>query len=553
MEKIILTGFMGTGKSSVGRLLAQQTGRGFVDSDEWIEARTGRTIAQIFAQQGEAVFRRLEAEAAVELATEQDLVVATGGRLMLDPANALDLSRDAYVFCLTATPEEILARLSHDLARRPLLDVPQPEARIRQLLDDRAERYGRFRQISTSGKRVEEIVVEISSQVEADRAAGGQRTAIHGREAITAEIEQLRVKYPGGKYEVLVGYELLPRLGELVAMPGAAVIVSDSNVGPLYASQCGGFAPAAQPIIVPAGEAHKSLATVQTIYDRLSAAALDRQSSIIALGGGVVGDVAGFAAATYLRGVPFIQCPTSLLAMVDASIGGKTGVDLPQGKNLVGAFKQPVAVVADLATLATLPAAEFSAGLAEVVKHGLIASPAILKQLLVNNYQAPVAICQLPVSNYPLASPQSLILRAIQVKRELVEADPYEQGQRAWLNLGHTFGHAIEQVSSYSVRHGEAVAMGLVAAMRLSARLGHCETALIDQVEELLTRLALPIRIPGRLAAAALLQAMGSDKKRAAGRLRFVLLRDVGDPFVTAEVPEAAVLATLSECLVKER
>jgi shikimate kinase / 3-dehydroquinate synthase len=541
MKKIVLTGFMGTGKSSVGRLLAQQTGHRFVDTDEWIEARTGLTIAQIFEQRGQATFRRLEAEAAVELAAEEDLVIATGGRLMLDPANALDLGSDAFVFCLTAAPEEILARLEHDLARRPLLDVSRPEARIRQLLEERAEKYGRFYQIDTGGKQVEEVAAEILAEIEKHAPTGyPARTA-----AGAAQVERVPVRYPGGQYEVVVGYDLLPRLGELAGIRGTAVVVTDSNVGPLYTAQCGGFEAAAEPIVLPAGEAHKTPATVQDIYNRLLAAGLDRQGSVIALGGGVVGDVAGFAAATYLRGVPLVQGPTSLLAMVDASIGGKTGVDLPQGKNLVGAFKQPAAVVADLSTLATLPPAEFSAGLAEVVKHGLIASPAILYQLRTNDYLAPVALCRLPQENYPLRSPQSLILRAIQVKRDLVEADPYEKGERAWLNLGHTFGHAVEQVSGFTVRHGDAVAMGLVAAARLSALLGHVTPALQAEIEALLTRLNLPVRIPAHLPADALLQAMGADKKRAAGKLRFVLIREVGDVFVSGDVPEAAVLATL--------
>jgi shikimate kinase / 3-dehydroquinate synthase len=538
VKRVVLTGFMGTGKSSAGRLLAKQTGRRFVDTDEWIEERAGLTIAEIFEQHGEAHFRRLEALAAVELAVEEDLVVATGGRLMLDPANGLDLGRDALVVCLTAEPEEILARLAHDLARRPLLDVPRPEARIRQLLEERAERYGRFHQISTSGKEPAAVAAEIVALLEDEERFLPPK-------ALEGGPERISVRYPGGRYDVLVGYDLLPRLGELAGIRGAGVIVTDSNVGPLYAGQCGGFEAAGTPIVLPAGEAHKRLATVQAIYEKLLAAGLDRQGSVVALGGGVVGDVAGFAAATYLRGVNFVQCPTSLLAMVDASVGGKTGVDMPQGKNLVGAFKQPAAVVADLSTLATLPADEFSAGLAEVVKHGLIASPAIMAQLKRNDYQPPVALCRLGADNYPLHTPDSLILRAIQVKRDVVEADPFEMDRRAWLNLGHTFGHAIEQVSNYAVRHGDAVAMGLVAAAHLSALLGHAAPALQEEIETLLTRLNLPIRIPTQLQAGALLQAMATDKKRAAGKLRFVLIREVGDVFVSGDVPETAVLTTL--------
>jgi shikimate kinase / 3-dehydroquinate synthase len=251
----------------------------------------------------------------------------------------------------------------------------------------------------------------------------------------------------------------------------------------------------------------------------------------------VVGDMAGFAAATYMRGVAFVQCPTSLLAMVDASVGAKTGVDLPQGKNLVGAFKQPQAVLADAITLQTLPPSEFAAGMAEVVKHGLIANPDLFERLMINDFGVDDAL---------IIDLQSLILDAIQVKRDVVQEDPFEQGRRATLNLGHTFGHAIEQVSGYAIRHGEGVAMGLVAAANLSARLEYCDPALQSRIEAVLTRLHLPTRIPANLPHDKLYRAMGSDKKKAAGHLRFILLRGMGDVFVTGDVPETAVYASLS-------
>ena len=348
-------------------------------------------------------------------------------------------------------------------------------------------------------------------------------------------MERLSVTYPGGRYEVIVGTDLLPRLRELAGVTGPLAVVTDSNVGPLYAHQ---IADADCVITVLAGEQHKTLATIQTIYDALLAAGLDRKGTIVALGGGVVGDMAGFAAATYMRGVDFVQCPTSLLSMVDASVGAKTGVDLPQGKNLVGAFKQPRAVLADISTLQTLPPEEFASGMAEVVKHGLIANPNLLARLEAGDWR--LTSVQSPVSNL-----QSLIADAIRVKQDVVQEDPFEQGRRATLNLGHTFGHAIEQVSGYAIRHGEGVAMGLVAAANLSARLGYGDPALQSRIEKVLTRLNLPTRIPADLPHEALFRAMGSDKKKAAGQLRFVLLRDIGDVFVTGDVTETAVYATL--------
>ena len=330
------------------------------------------------------------------------------------------------------------------------------------------------------------------------------------------------VTHPTGSYAVTVGADLLPNLRHLAGITGDIALVSDSNVAPLYAAQIGKTAVS---ITVPAGEKHKTLDTVRYIYDQLLAAGVDRKCTIVALGGGVVGDMAGFAAASYLRGVPFVQCPTSLLAMVDASVGGKTGVDMPQGKNLVGAFKQPTAVLADISTLQTLPREEFAAGMAEAIKHSLLDT-----RFKLNDHADDL---------------QSLVSNAIQVKRDVVQEDPFEQGRRATLNLGHTFGHAIEQVSGYAIRHGEGVAMGLMLAANLSARLGYCAPSLQDEVEQLLIAHALPTRVPSEFATSDLYEAMWTDKKKAAGKLHFILLRAIGDAFVTGDVEKTAVLQTI--------
>ncbi len=522
-RNIVLTGFMGTGKSHVGRLLAGRLGWEFVDTDAWIEAQTGRRVAAIFHDDGEVAFRAWEAMAAVHFGRGERQVIATGGRLLLDPANALDLAAGGLVLCLTATPETILARVRQEAGRRPLLEGGDPVGQIRRLLRDRADAYAQFPAVETDGHSPSEIAETIVAGMAAGRWPAARLPNAH----------TLPVQAPGGAYDVVVGADLLPDLDRWLTGPG--VIVTDGHVGPLWAGAC----PPHPVITLPAGEAHKRLHTVRGLYDQLIEAGLDRAGAVIALGGGVIGDLAGFAAATYLRGVGFLPCPTTLLAMVDASVGGKTGVDLPQGKNLVGAFKQPLAVVADVATLTTLPAIEWRAGLAEVVKHGLIAAPALLAQLA-DPATDPAAPPTLPVA----AGTRSLILRAIAVKRRIVEADPYESGRRAVLNLGHTFAHAVEQVSGYAVRHGDAVAMGLVAAAELSQRLGHAPAELPARVEALLAALSLPTHLPP-LPADALLAAMRRDKKVLSGRLRFVLLRDVGDVFVTDEVPAAATLETL--------
>jgi len=519
-DNIILTGFMGTGKTTVGRLLAARLGREFIDSDDLIVARAGKPVADIFRDEGEERFRAWEAVAAAELAGRRGLVIATGGRLMLDAANAAALGATGPVFCLSASTEEILARLAADGAARPLLTGDDAAARVAALRRQRAVGYARFRPVATGGRSPAAVADDIAAAL----AAGLRDT--------------LTVRHPGGSYEVVVGENLLPAAA---LAHGLAVVITDSEVGPRHAASLGPL-----PVLtMPAGERHKTLDTVRALYDGLLATGLGRDGTIIGLGGGVVGDVAGFVAATYLRGIDFALCPTSLLAMVDASIGGKTGVDLPQGKNLVGAFAQPRGVLADVGTLVTLPAAEFTAGLAEVAKHGLIADPLLWQRLLMEEWHIDPAL--LATDRLRRADLQSLLARAIRVKRDVVEADPYERGRRAVLNLGHTFGHAIEQVSGYAVRHGDAVAIGLAAAARLSAALEECSPSLPHVVEMTLARLGLPTHIPPSLDPAALFAAMSTDKKKLAGRLRFVLLHDIGDVFIRDDVPPAAVVGVLEE------
>ncbi len=292
----------------------------------------------------------------------------------------------------------------------------------------------------------------------------------------------------------------------------------------------------------PAGRQQRTLGRVQSIYNQLLEVGFDRMGTIVALGGSTVGNVAGFVAATYMRGVNFVQCPTSLLAMVDTSIGGKAGLDLPQGKNLVGTFKQPSAVVADIATLQTLPPEEFASGMAEVIKHGLIADTDLLQKVESGTWH-----WERDTIHPSLSMLQALVAQAIQVKIVIVQEDPFERGRRSILNLGHTFAHAIEQVGGYDGRHGDAVALGLVAAANLSARLDHCSPQLQERIEVVLKKVGLPTRIPRRLTPEALLIAMRSDKKKQAGQLRFVLLSKLGHAFVADAVPESAVLATLRE------
>ncbi len=341
---------------------------------------------------------------------------------------------------------------------------------------------------------------------------------------------QILVATPTGEYPIILGDDILGEAGKLLGergFTGKCAVVANPTVGQYYAEPTlnslrdAGF----QPVLceIPDGEAHKTLRTVSTLYDQFLAAELERSSPIVSLGGGVTGDIAGFAAATYLRGVPFVQIPTSLLAMVDASVGGKTGVDLPQGKNLVGAFKQPELVLIDAAVLQTLPGAEFRSGLAEVLKHGIIGHPELFEKLRVGDFTLPWMIAE-----------------AVKVKVGVVQEDPFERGRRAVLNLGHTFGHAFEKLSNYSLRHGEAVALGMVCAARLSVTLGHCSSATTGRIIDALEHLDLPTTVPDH-DPESVWAAMGADKKKQAGNLRFVLPRAIGDVDIFTDVPVSAV------------
>ncbi|MGQ9685780.1 MAG: 3-dehydroquinate synthase [Thiobacillaceae bacterium] len=357
-------------------------------------------------------------------------------------------------------------------------------------------------------------------------------------------MQTLTVDLGERSYPIHIGPGLLERadlfLPHLV-QPRAA-IVTNTTVGPLYLDRLKGTLEAAGvaviPVVLPDGEAYKNWETLNLIFDALLRHRAERKTTLIALGGGVIGDLTGFAAACYQRGVPFIQVPTTLLAQVDSSVGGKTGINHPLGKNMIGAFYQPRLVLADTDTLDTLPDRELSAGLAEVIKYGLIRDLPFLEWLEAN------------MERLKMRDTQALtyaIYRSCLNKAEVVAADEREAGQRALLNLGHTFGHAIEAGMGYgNWLHGEAVAAGTVLAAELSRRLGLISADDVARIVALIHRAGLPTKAPA-LGAGAYLDHMGVDKKVEGGKLRFVLLKCLGEAFVTAEVPMELLRATLNE------
>lgn len=344
-------------------------------------------------------------------------------------------------------------------------------------------------------------------------------------------------------YPIYIGRGLLDR-GELLRahISGTRVaIVTNAVVAPLYLERVRRQLADYHPIVVtlPDGETYKTLSTVNDIFTALLEARCDRKTTLIALGGGVVGDIAGFAAASYQRGVPFVQLPTTLLAQVDSSVGGKTGVNHELGKNMIGAFYQPQCVLIDTDTLDTLADRELSAGLAEVIKYGLIRDPAFFEWLEANMPRL------LAREAEALAY---AIERSCRHKAEVVAADEREAGNRALLNLGHTFGHAIETATGYrGWLHGEAVAVGMAMAADLSHRLGWLSAAQVARIERLLAAARLPVRGPG-IAPARMLNLMAVDKKVEAGRLRLVLLKEIGEAVITSEVSAALLNDTLGAC-----
>ena len=355
-------------------------------------------------------------------------------------------------------------------------------------------------------------------------------------------MQTLRVELGNRAYQIRIGSWLITRPELLVPFVrgGRAALVTNVTVAPLYLEPLAAGLIASGidvvRIIVPDGEAYKNWETLNAVYDHLLEAHCDRQTTLIALGGGVIGDLAGFAAATYQRGVSFVQVPTTLLAQVDSSVGGKTAINHPRGKNMIGAFHQPLAVLADVNTLATLPERELRAGLAEVIKHGLIRDLGFFEWIEANIG---------PLLARDTEALVHAVRRSCEIKAEIVALDERETGPRALLNLGHTFGHAIETAMGYGAwLHGEAVAVGMVMAADLSQRLGSLGKDDVSRVVALLKRTGLPVAV-GDISPPRFLELMSVDKKAAGGRVRFILLDRLGSAAIRGDVPQEALLATL--------
>ena len=529
-RSIFFTGFMATGKSRIGTLTAASLGWKFHDTDKMVEERAGKTVAEIFAEQGEAAFRAMEMDVLRELCQDGPLVAALGGGTLLNPG-ALELVRGAGVLVnLYATPEVILERVNRKKDSRPLLAGLDDEAKLAKIKEMLATR---------------KPVYDLADY----RFESGEDTPHHSitrRIIHRLQIEQLDplwVELGERRYPIYIEEDLsghADSVVEKVGCPRHAVVVSDQPLkaaqGPML-ERLRHALRGAPAFFWRGGEQDKSLASVHKLLTWMLRKHCSRKTTVFAVGGGVVGDMAGFAASIFMRGVDFIHVPTTLLAMVDSSVGGKTGVNHPLGKNLIGAFHQPRAVLIGLNALETLPRGEFLAGLAEVAKYAVIRDNGLFDYLDTN---AEAVLAKDP------AALRHVIRTSCAIKAEVVGNDEREQtaGGRDVLNYGHTFGHAFEYLASYKdLPHGLAVALGMRCAARLAVRLGMMTPEDEARHNRLLDKLEMPARFAGRFDADQAWAATGRDKKADQDRRVFILPRRIGAVETVVNPPREDVIA----------
>ena len=511
-ERVFLSGPMGSGKSRIARAVSELWRTSAVDLDERIEKLAGATVAQVFERQGEARFRALEQEALGRvLADPAARVIALGGGTVTQREARRTLLGQGTLITLRASLDTLVARVGSG-RDRPLLHGGDVRARLASLIEERTEAYAECHaEVHTDSKDPLVLAQEI------DRVVSARPIVV-----------------PMGlrTYRVEVGPGVRHALAERVQRASSGkhvVLVTDTGVREPWATRLerelldAGRSVAL--VCLRAGEEHKNIESIGAIWDAALDAGVDRDAIVVAVGGGVVGDMAGFAAATILRGIAAGQVPTTLLAMVDSAVGGKTGIDRPQGKNLIGAFQQPRFVLCDTETLTTLPAVERRAGLAEVVKSAWLDGEASVR--LLEDSAAELMAGELEATEHA-------VRMSVRLKARIVTEDEHESGARALLNLGHTLGHAIEVATGFgALRHGEAVSLGMVAAFRLASRLGRAQASDAERVTRLLERLGLPVEVD-RYLDDRTLAFLGADKKRKGGKVRFIV---PGAPGQTEIVP----------------
>ena len=546
-RSIVLVGIMGSGKTSVGKRLAAKLGLEFVDADAEIETAAGMTIAEIFARDGEAYFRDGERRVIARLLDERQRVVATGGGAFMNELTRERIARKGISIWLDAPLEVLLKRL-RKRNNRPLLQNADPEGTMKKLMETRNPTYAQadFSIVSGDGPH-DSVVVQVLDVLDGKLDSLPRLT--EARQG--APQASVHVELAGRDYDIFIGRDLIAHAGDYIsaiAPKSACFVVTDENVAPHYLGllqnslDSKGIRHAA--LTLPAGESTKSIENFSRVCNEVIGARMERGDILIALGGGVMGDLAGFAASSVRRGMRFVQIPTTLLSQVDSSVGGKTAINSPHGKNLIGAFYQPSLVLADTGALDTLPIREFRAGYAEVMKYGVIDDAEFFAWLEANWRGVHAHGPELTEA----------IRKSCTSKAAVVARDETEQGDRALLNLGHTFGHALEALTHYDssrLVHGEGVAIGIACAMRFSARLGHMNGQEASRVENHLRAAGLPSRIRDIVGWSegtdAILQAMYQDKKVKQGALTFILARGIGQSFIARGVEPDVVREFLDD------
>ena len=543
-QSIVLVGLMGVGKTSIGKALAQRLHFPFVDSDTVIEAKTGQNIGEIFDTHGEAWFRQREHETIRDLLAGEAVILSTGGGAFLDARTRACVRQYGVSIWLQADLKILAERLAQRSSRRrPLLRESDPLAVLQRLLQERKSTYASADIITDSRSVPKHEVVE--NILEALEALTLKRRE-HPFPALGApdDPERVHIALGNRSYDIVIGTELLARIGTFLSSVlhrSRVWVVVDENVAALHLDTLQkGLQRAditAHIVPVPPGEASKSFPRLQWLLEQLLETGIERGDMVLAFGGGVEGDLAGCAAGLALRGINFTQIPTTLLAQVDSSVGGKTGINVPRGKNLVGLFHQPSLVIADSSLLTSLPSRQLVAGYAEVVKYALIQDAPLFNWLEKSGKD--VLACD----------PQALrraIWASCRAKAAIVADDEREAGRRALLNLGHSFGHALEQAAGYDDRllHGEAVAIGMNLAFGFSHHLDLCPQEDVQRVRAHLASVGLPTTL-GELDflpdSDRLVQTMLRDKKTKDGKMTLILARAIGNCF-RAEKVDAAIV-----------
>ena len=548
MANIILVGFSYTGKSTIARIVARRLGWQTVDTDDMVAAKAGKSVADIFATEGEARFRTLEQVAVAEACLRSNQVISTGGGVPVDPANRRLLREAGTVICLDARPETIYERLRESERRdatknpRPLLAESDPLAAIRRIKAARQPFYDEAHAaVAVDGLNSQQVTDEVVRIYQA-LAREPKPASKGGADFIVTTQTQ---SYPG-----YVGWNILDTVGARMreaGVGGRAMVIADRNVFALHGQRLENALKAAglstDVFLLKPGELTKSMDSAMQVYAWLAERRAERKDCIVSLGGGMASDLAGFVAATYLRGLPLVHVPTSLLAMVDAAVGGKVAINLPMGKNLVGAFYQPRMVLADTQVLTTLPARELASGWAELIKHALILDAGLFS-FIDENRERLLALD-------PVLTTE-VVRRSTAIKADVVSKDEKETtGLRILLNYGHTVGHALEAAAGYDgLLHGEAIAIGMMAAGRISVGTGRLPEQSLREQARLLGAFGLPLTAPA-VDMDAVRSAMSLDKKVSGKSIRWVVLEEIGRSTTDATVPAALVEEALRSVMVR--